>query len=169
MDEEMKAAIVWWIVLIIALVSLLCGCAGVQYVPIEKTVKDSVIVRDTVLVEKLIPYKDSVNIEGTKGEDGKKTASSFLFNPYGYSWAKWDGDNLSHSLGIFTNTKIEFDFSWFDRVKVIKEDVPYPVEKELSRWEEFKIKSFGFLIPYSLLVTFLLGLFAWLKFKKKII
>lgn len=160
MDEEMKAAIVWWIVLIIALVSLLCGCAGVQYVPIEKTVKDSVIVRDTVLVEKLIPYKDSVNIEGTKGEDGKKTASSFLYNPYGYSWAKWDGENLSHSLGIFPNTKIEFDFSWFDRVKVIKEDVPYPVEKELTRWERIKMELGGLAIGISI------GLIIYLVIKR---
>ena len=82
----------WISVLVILLASAICSCRSVRYVPVETVRVDSTVVHDTLMDIQLVPYKDSIATRDT---------SSFLSNPYAYSWAKWSNGTLYHSLGIF--------------------------------------------------------------------
>lgn len=66
-----------------------------RYVPVEIKTTETVEVHDTTITERLVPYKDSTATRDTV---------SFLSNPYAYSWARYSGGILQHSLGIWPNS-----------------------------------------------------------------
>ena len=114
---------------VLALLSL-ASCRQVRYIPVETVRVDSTVVHDTSMYVRLVPYKDSVATRDT---------SSFLSNPYGYSWAQWSGGLLHHSLGIwpFATTLVEVPY-FIDRYVTVTKPEIVEVEKELSRWQQFK-------------------------------
>lgn len=114
------------------LFALMASCTHIKYVPIENTRVDSIYYTDTIITEKLVPYRDSVIID-VKGD----SASSYLFNPYAGSWAVYNGGKLSHSLWIF-DKPLQIDFKLPHNIKVFTRDVPIEVEKPLTRWEKAK-------------------------------
>lgn len=125
----------WIAVLIILLASAICSCRGVRYVPVETVRVDSTVVHDTLLDVRLVPYRDSVATRDT---------ASFLSNPYAYSWARWSGGMLQHSLGIwpFATTQVKVPY-FIDRYVTITKPQVVEVEKELSRWQQFKLDVGG--------------------------
>lgn len=114
------------------MIGILCSCTSVKYVPIENTKVDSIYYTDTIITEKLVPYRDSVIVE-VQGD----SASSYLFNPYAGSWAVYNGGKLSHSLWIF-DKPLEIDFKLPHNIKVFTRDVPIEVEMPLTRWQKAK-------------------------------
>lgn len=120
----------WTVVLIILLASAICSCRGVRYVPVETVRVDSTVVHDTLMDVRLVPYKDSIATRDT---------SSFLSNPYAYSWARWSGGMLQHSLGIwpFATTQVKVPY-FIDRYVTITKPQLVEVEKKLSRWQQLK-------------------------------
>lgn len=138
------------VLLLILLCAVSCRTRTV-YMPFETLRLDSIQVHDTTFLWKLVPYRDSVSVNDT---------ASFLFNPYAYSYANYSGGMLHHSLGIWTNASVLVQVPYFiDRYVRIEVPKPYPVEKELTRWQRFKMDfgefSLGYL-PLSLIVM------AWL-------
>ena len=125
----------WIAVLIILLASAICSCRGVRYVPVETVRVDSTVVHDTLQDVRLVPYRDSVATRDT---------ASFLSNPYAYSWARWSGGMLQHSLGIwpFATTQVKVPY-FIDRYVTITKPQVVEVEKELSRWQQFKLDVGG--------------------------
>ena len=134
----------WISVLIILLVSAICSCRSVRYVPVETVRVDSTVVHDTLMGIQLhdtlmgiqlVPYKDSIATRDT---------SSFLSNPYAYSWAKWSGGTLYHSLGIFPFVTTQVKVPYFiERYITITKPEIVKVEKELSKWQQFKLDVGG--------------------------
>ena len=114
------------------MIGMLCSCTSVKYVPVESTRVDSIYYTDTIITEKLVPYRDSVIVD-VQGD----SASSYLFNPYAGSWAVYNGGKLFHSLWIF-DKPLEIDFKLPHNIKVFTRDVPIEVEKPLTRWQKAK-------------------------------
>lgn len=119
------------------MIGILCSCTHIKYVPVDSTKVDSIYYTDTIITEKLVPYRDSVIID-VKGD----SASSYLFNPYAGSWAVYNGGKLSHSLWIF-DKPLEIDFKMPHNIKVFTRDVPIEVEKPLTRWQKIKLELGG--------------------------
>lgn len=130
------------------------------YMPVETKVLDSVVFHDTTFQEKLIPYKDSVSVADT---------TSFLRNPYAYSYASFSNGILNHSLGIYPHATVTVKMPYFiEKIRRIEVPKPYPVERELSWWEKFKINYGG--VSISINLTCVLFVIVWLaiKIRKKL-
>lgn len=119
------------------LLALMASCTHIKYVPIENTKVDSIYYTDTIITEKLVPYRDSVIVE-VQGD----SASSYLFNAYAGSWAVYNGGKLFHSLWIF-DKPLQIDFKLPHNIKVFTRDVPIEVEKPLTRWQKIKLELGG--------------------------
>nr|DAV72167.1 MAG TPA: Protein involved in gliding motility 9 Secretion System Type.5A [Caudoviricetes sp.] len=141
---------------VILLVLVVSSCrTRTVYMPVETKVLDSIIYHDTTFQEKLIPYKDSVSVSDT---------TSFLHNPYAYSYASWSNGILNHSLGIYPHATVTVKIPYFiERIRRVEVPKPYPVEKELSWWEKFKINYGG--ASLSINLTCILFVIAWLTIK----
>ena len=144
MDKKLKDELTGalWGLAVLIVISLLCGCKTVKYVPVETVRTDSVYVdrftRDSVYL------RDSVFVN------------------------RWmQGDTLYVDKVV---TRYKYRDRWrYDTVAVVRTDsvrVPYPVEKELSWWEETRMHSFPILVAIVAVLAFII---AWLvkKLRKK--
>lgn len=144
MDDKLKDGLTGalWGLAVLIVISLLCGCKTVRYVPVETVRTDSVYVdrfaRDSVYLH------DSVFVN---------------------RWTQ--GDTVFVDKVV---TKYKYKDRWrFDTVAVTRVDsvqVPYPVEKELSWWEETRMHSFPILVAIVAVLAFIV---VWLvkKLRKK--
>lgn len=132
MNRSMKAL---WVILIGFLAWLLVGCKTkrtVEYVPVEKKVTRTVIVRDTIVDIQLIPSHDSV---------ATRDSCSHLENAYAYSDAHISGGVLHHTLGTKAQTGMK---AKVEKIIITRTDsIPYPVpgptqyiEREFKSWEK---------------------------------
>ena len=151
-------------VIIVAVIFSLAGCTRApRYIPVEKVRIDSVTVRDTVFQQQLIPYRDSVTVAPA----GADTAS-YLSNPYAYSWARWKGGHLHHSLGIFPQTTVTVRVPYFiDRYIYRSEPQIVEVEKKLTRWQHIKMTAGGYALFLTgiAFIAILFRLYRWIKGK----
>ena len=109
-------------VIVLLLVVFLSGCRT-KYIPIEKIVYQKAIKHDTLHTSDSVFVRDSIFLR-------QKGDTCFL--------DRW------HEKTIFKNVyKVRVD-SFLKRDSI---PVPYPVERELSKWEQFQLKyavwSFG--------------------------
>lgn len=118
---------------------LLSGCrAPHRCMVVEKTITDSVFIRDTVIHVEIPVYSDSVTVLPDDSLDN--TARSFLSNPYSGSWAEWDGHMLHHSLFVWPGTKVSVNVPHYvTRWRRVETEVPVEVERELTRMERFRM------------------------------
>lgn len=137
--ESILKGLVWGCVRLLCgfLILYLCSCSPrTVYLPVEHRVTDSISMHDTTVVERLVPYRDSVAVRDT---------ASFLCNPYAYSYARWDGEFLHHSLGIWPMATVVVKVPYFiDRYRTEKVPVPYEVERKLTRWERLRLDYGGY-------------------------
>lgn len=151
------------ILIAVAAIALLVGCGStkIEYVPVEtiKTITETL--RDTIVDVRLVPYKEEVETEAD---------SSYLENPYAYSFAFWDGLKLRHSLGIF-DKPIPSRVQYLDRIVEIEVEKPYPVKgdtvyvNKLSWWQSTLV-ALGVLMVIQILILTGLGVFKVIRFVK---
>lgn len=126
--------LVMWVVAII-LASMLSGCRSVQYVPVE------VAKYDTTYINKVqrdsIYQLDSIYIRD-KGDTVLITKTKYIYRD-----------------------KLIRDTVYASRVDSIQ--VPYPVEKELTRWQQFRMDVGGWAI--GILVVLIIAGAIWLIIK----
>ena len=103
---------------ILAIVCLLCGCKHVQYVPVETVRLDSIYLTQT-LRDSIVRY-DSVYVRD-KGD-----------TLYVERWK------------CLYRDRVRVDTMVSVRVDTLA--VPYPVEKRLTRWERMKMEAGGYAI-----------------------
>ena len=103
---------------LLALVCLLCGCKQVQYVPVETVRLDSIYLTQT-LRDSIVRY-DSVYVRD-KGDTLYVERWKYLYRD-----------------------KVRVDTMVSVRVDTLA--VPYPVEKKLTRWERVKMEAGGYAI-----------------------
>lgn len=117
-----------------------CRSSRIEYVPVESVRIDSVTVKDTVISQLLVPYRDSVAIADT---------TSFLSNPYAYSRATWTNGQLQHTLGIWPTAAIVVRVPYYiDRYVYRQVPKIVEVEKKLSRWQQIKLQAGGVAICF---------------------
>ena len=97
------------------LLPLLAGCTRVQYVPVESVRTDSVFVYRNVT--SALTIKDSVYIDKTRD-----TVRVVIY--------KYVGERYSKTDTVYIN-------------KTDSVAVPYPVERELGKWEQVKMDYGG--------------------------
>lgn len=120
---------------LLALFCLLCGCRQTQYVPVVTILHDSIYLtqmqRDSIL------RYDSVYV-ADKGDTVWLEKYKYLYRD------RWRVDTL---VSVRTDTV----------------SVPYPVERKLTRWERVKLEAGGYAIVVGALAV--LAVIVWLVMK----
>ena len=122
---------------IVLLAVLACSCRSVKYVPVETVRTDSV--RVNTIQRDSVHLRDSVFVL-VKGDTVWMEKYKYLYR-----------DKVVR-----------------DTVSVVKRDtvrVPYPVEKELTRWQRFKMDVGGF--SFGGIVVLVLVVVGWMVYKLK--
>ena len=140
MDDKLKDELTGalWGLAVLIVISLLCGCKTVRYVPVEtvrtdsvyvdRFARDSVYLRDSVWVNRYV-LGDTVYVD--------KVSVKYLYRD------RWR----------------------YDTVAVTKRDsvqVPVPVERELGWWQQARLKLFWPLVA----VVVVLAVAVWLLFAR---
>lgn len=120
---------------LLALFCLLCGCRQMQYVPVVTVLHDSVYVvqthRDSILRYDSIYVRDA--------------GDTVWLEKYKYLYRdRWRVDTL---VSVRTDTV----------------SVPYPVERELTRWERVKLEAGGYAIVIGFCVV--LVVVGWMVYR----
>lgn len=123
--------------LLFASFMFLCSCAHVKYVPVE-TIKKEVEYRDRLLRDSIYVH-DSIYVR-------EKGDTVFV--------------NMWHTL---YKDRLLRDTIYVNLTDTIK--VPLPVEKELSKWEAFKIEIGGW--AFGIAIGGILFIIVWLVYKKR--
>ena len=149
----------WQAILIILLTAAICSCRTVKYVPIEGQT-DSVVIEK--LVEVLLP-PDSATIRALLecDENGKVVLNWLNIANSKNIQAQLTIDSLGNLLAKM-RTQLDTVYLPSKEVVISKtEKVPYPVEKELTRWQQFRIDVGGWVIVILCIVI----LFFVIKFR----
>lgn len=154
--EAMKT---WQAILIILLTAAICSCRTVRYVPIEGQT-------DSVVIEKLVEVQlppDSATIRALLecDENGKVVLNWLNIANSKNIQAQLTIDSLGNLLAKM-RTQLDTVYLPSKEVVISKtEKVPYPVEKELTRWQQFRIDVGGWVIVILCIVI----LFFVIKFR----
>ena len=124
-------------IFIILLTPAICSCRSIQYVPVESVKIDSVYL--SKVMRDSIYVQDSVLI--IKGDTIKEYRYKYIYK-----------------------YKDRIDTVYSEKVDSIR--VPYPVEKQLTKWQKFKQEVGGFAIAAIIvLILVIVGQFVY-KIKK---
>lgn len=150
-------------VCIILLMSTICSCRSVKYVPVESSV-------DSIVVEKLVEVQlppDSTTIRALLecDENGKVVLSWLDIANSKNAQAQLAIDSLGNLLAKM-RTKPDTIYKPSKEVTVTKEvKVPYPVEKELTRWQQMKLELGGW--AFGIIITAALIIVGWLIYRSR--
>lgn len=126
-----------WILFLLAVLSL-ASCKQVQYVPVEKVRLDSIYL--TQIQRDSIYKYDSIYVRD-KGD-------TVFVDRYRY---------------LFVD-KLRRDTMYISRIDTLR--VPYPVEKELTRWQQFRLDVGGYAIFAVVIVILIVVGYMVYKLKK---
>ena len=153
-NVESNIASMKWIYCIILIIAL-WSCRSVKYVPIESTA-------DSIVVEKLVEVQlppDSATIRALLecDENGKVVFSWLDIANSKNAQAQLTIDSLGNLLAKM-KTQPDTIYKPSKEVIVTKEvKVPYPVDKELTRWQQMKLElggwAFGIIITAALIIV----------------
>ena len=148
---------------IILLTSAIWSCRSVKYVPVESSA-------DSVVIEKLVEVQlppDSATIRALLecDENGKVVLSWLDIANSKNAQAQLAIDSLGNLLAKM-RTKPDTIYKPSKEVTVTKEvKVPYPVEKELTRWQQMKLELGGW--AFGIIIAFVLIIVGWLVCKSR--
>ena len=125
-----------WLLLVLAVLSL-AACKQVQYVPVETVRLDSIYLTQT-LRDSIVRY-DSVYVRD-KGDTLYVERWKYLYRD-----------------------KVRVDTMVSVRVDTLS--VPYPVERELTRWQRLKLELGGW--AFGIILTAALVIVGWLVYKSR--
>ena len=150
-------------VCIILLMSTICSCRSVKYVPVESSA-------DSVVIEKLVEVQlppDSATIRALLecDENGRVVLSWLDIANSKNAQAQLAIDSLGNLLAKM-RTQQDTIYLPSKEVTVTKEvKVPYPVEKELTRWQQMKLELGGW--AFGIIIAFALIIVGWLIYKSR--
>ena len=151
-----------WIYCIILIIAL-WSCRSVKYVPVESTA-------DSIVVEKLVEVQlppDSATIRALLecDENGRVVLSWLDIANSRNAQAQLTIDSLGNLLAKM-KTQPDTIYKPSKEVIVTKEvKVPYPVEKELTRWQQMKLELGGW--AFGIIIAFFLIIIGWLVYKSR--
>lgn len=147
--------------MLMLLASAVCSCSRVQYVPLPSVsqVKDSVNLIDSVSIRYEVAKVDSVRIKDStvivQDKDGNIIMEKYYRETERYRSLENDYNELKRR---------------YESLKAEKRDsvpVPYPVEKELSRWQKLKMDAGGIAIVVVLLALAASGVWLFLRLRRR--
>lgn len=147
------------------LISAICSCRSVKYVPIESST-DSIVVEKLVEVQ-LPPDSSTIRALLECDENGRVILSWLDLANSKNAQAQLTIDSLGNLLAKM-RTLPDTVYIPSKEVVITKEKkVPYPVEKELTSWQQMKLElggwAFGIIIAFSLIIV---GLIVYKSRKK---
>ena len=137
------------------LISAICSCRSVKYVPIESST-DSIVVEKLVEVQ-LPPDSSTIRALLECDENGRVILSWLDLANSKNAQAQLTIDSLGNLLAKM-RTLPDTVYIPSKEVVITKEKkVPYPVEKELTSWQQMKLElggwAFGIIIAFSLIIV----------------
>lgn len=140
-----------------------CSCRTIKYVPVESNA-------DSVVVEKLVEVQlppDSATIRALLecDENGKVVLNWLDIANSKNAQAQLTIDSLGNLLA---KMKTQPDTVYLPAKEVViskKEKVPYPVEKELTNWQKFRMDFGGWAI--GIVIITILVVVGWMVYKLK--
>lgn len=156
MDEKLKDELTGalWGLVVLIIISLLAGCRTVKYVPVESVKIDSMYVTDSLVVNTIIRYKDSLRV---------KDSIVMVVDTAGNVLSKEKYHDEKHTKDTErsndeTKTKAK-EAKSADSVQT-----PVPVEPELGWWQLTRLKLFW---PLVTVVTVLVTALWWIIKRKQ--
>ena len=156
MDEKFKDELTGalWGLVVLIIISLLAGCRTVKYVPVESVKIDSMYVTDSLVVNTIIRYKDSLRV---------KDSIVMVVDTAGNVLSKEKYHDEKHTKDTErsndeTKTKAK-EAKSADSVQT-----PVPVEPELGWWQLTRLKLFW---PLVTVVTVLVTALWWIIKRKQ--
>ena len=145
------------------LIYALLSCRSVKYVPIESSA-DSVVVEKLVEVQ-LPPDSSTIRALLECDENGRVVLSWLDIANSRNAQAQLTIDSLGNLLAKM-RTQPDTIYKPSKEVTVTKkEKVPYPVEKELTRWQQMKLELGGW--AFGIIITAALIIVGWLIYKSR--
>lgn len=151
------------IVIVSIAMLLLSGCrTKIQYVPVESKTetRDSFVYRDSVVEREVVSERDSIVIKDSTViimDDKGNIIRTELYR---------EKERFRELNSDYRLLQARYDSLY--RSKQTEIQVPYPVEKELSRWEKTKIKVGGWAIGVlSGLALFGIGYAVWWLIRRR--
>lgn len=129
---------------------LLCGCKSIKYVPIESNlnIRDSIILRDSTILKDSTVLKDSIILKDSTVLVVDEKGNVIRSELYRYK-------EVYHDLQIKYNRLVDkYNSLLTEKNRVVK--VPYPVERELTKWEQIKMDVGGYAIVCGLFLFILI-------------
>lgn len=146
---------------IILLTSAIWSCRSVKYVPVENSA-DSVVIEKLVEVQ-LPPDSSTIRALLECDENGRVVLSWLDIANSKNAQAQLAIDSLGNLLAKM-RTKPDTIYKPSKEVTVTKEvKVPYPVEKELTRWQQMKLELGGW--AFGIIIAFALIIIGWIVYK----
>jgi len=150
-------------VCIILLMSTICSCRSVKYVPVENSA-DSVVIEKLVEVQ-LPPDSSTIRALLECDENGRVVLSWLDIANSKNAQAMLTIDSLGNLLAKM-RTQPDTVYLPSKEVTVTKEvKVPYPVEKELTRWQQMKLELGGW--AFGIIITAALIIVGWLIYRSR--
>lgn len=148
---------------IILLTSAIWSCRSVKYVPVENSA-DSVVIEKLVEVQ-LPPDSSTIRALLECDENGRVVLSWLDIASGKNAQAQLTIDSLGNLLAKM-RTQPDTVYLPSKEVTVTKEvKVPYPVEKELTRWQQMKLELGGW--AFGIIIAFALIIVGWMIYKSR--
>lgn len=148
---------------IILLTSAIWSCRSVKYVPVESSA-DSVVIEKLVEVQ-LPPDSSTIRALLECDENGRVVLSWLDIANSKNAQAQLAIDSLGNLIAKM-RTKPDTIYKPSKEVTVTKEvKVPYPVEKELTRWQQMKLELGGW--AFGIIIAFALIIVGWMIYKSR--
>ena len=145
------------------LIFVICSCRSVKYVPVESSA-DSVVIEKLVEVQ-LPPDSSTIRALLECDENGRVVLSWLDIANSKNAQAQLTIDSLGNLLAKL-RTQQDTIYLPSKEVTVTKDvKVPYPVEKELTRWQQMKLELGGW--AFGIIITFALIIVGWLIYKSR--
>ena len=145
------------------LISIFWSCRSVKYIPIESSA-------DSIVVEKLVEVQippDSSTIRALLecDEHGRVVLSWLDIANSRNTQAQLAIDSLGNLLAKMRTNPDTVYLPSKEVVVTKKEKVPYPVEKELTRWQQMKLELGGW--AFGIIITATLVIIGWIVHKTR--
>lgn len=158
-----KGKIIVALLLTLLLLAALSSCRSTHYVPVEnvsvdsvvrviidtvrvdsrETRNDSAIRRDSIIIKEYV--REVMDSAGRVVRTDRERETATVRETERYTLLKTEYNKLEH------------EYEMLNRAYLEKKAEPYPVERELSRWEKFKMEVGGWAsVLLSILLLFLL-------------
>nr|DAQ35887.1 MAG TPA: hypothetical protein [Caudoviricetes sp.] len=158
--HRQKAYVMKWIYCLL-LIFAFWSCRSIKYVPVESSA-DSVVIEKLVEVQ-LPPDSSTIRALLECDENGRVVLSWLDIANSKNAQAQLTIDSLGNLLAK-VRTQQDTIYLPSKEVTVTKEvKVPYPVEKELTRWQQMKLELGGW--AFGIIIAFALIIVGWMIYK----